>query len=67
MMKPNKPTKKLQLNKQAVSNLSKPEMQNIQAGDAWTTSIGHCSGFTCCGASQTCTWVTTITTTITRL
>jgi hypothetical protein len=66
MMKPNQTNLKLKLNKQSVSNLSKTDMQMIKAGEeaAFTTSVGSCSGFTCCGASQTCTIIQTIIGTI---
>jgi len=56
-MKPNPVKSKLQLKKQAVSNLSNAELSTIKGGaeEAWTTSIGHCTGFLCCTESQTCT------------
>lgn len=56
---------KLQLKKQAIANLSKPEQTMINGGKedaaAWTTSIGKCSGFMCCGHTDTCTWVQEVT------
>jgi hypothetical protein len=67
-MKPNQKQSKLQLKKQAVSNLSNAELKNINGGGEegaqWTTSIGKCTGFLCCGPSQTCT-TSIIQTTIT--
>lgn len=55
-MKPNPVKGKLQLKKQAVSNLTNAELSIVKGGvqEAWTTSIGKCTGFMCCTASQTC-------------
>jgi hypothetical protein len=56
-MKPIQAKSKLQLKKQAVSNLSSAELSTVKGGLAepqWTTSIGKCTGFLCCGPSQTC-------------
>ncbi|MGG9963927.1 class I lanthipeptide [Ferruginibacter sp. SUN106] len=55
-MKPNPVKGKLQLKKQAVSNLTHAELSTVKGGvaEAWTTSIGNCTGFMCCTASQTC-------------
>ena len=40
---------KLQLKKQAIANLSKNEMAQVDGGQAaFTTSYGNCSGFACC-------------------
>jgi natural product precursor len=52
-MKQKQSTKKLKLNKQSISNLSKTEMQVIKGGEAAliTTSWGPCTGFTCCPAA----------------
>ncbi len=52
-MKKNESTesrKKLQLKKQAIANLSKPEMTHVQGGGeaAWLPSFGKCRGFLCC-------------------
>ncbi|MGG9963926.1 class I lanthipeptide [Ferruginibacter sp. SUN106] len=56
-MEPNQTKSKLQLKKQAVSNLSNADLNTIKGGaqEAWTTSIGNCTGFACCGETQTCT------------
>jgi hypothetical protein len=44
---------KLQFRKQAIANLSKPEMNNVQGGQAAvTTSFGNCTGFLCCNKTQ---------------
>lgn len=44
---------KLQFRKQAIANLSKPEMSHVQGGEAAaTTSFGKCSGFLCCNKTQ---------------
>lgn len=44
---------KLQFRKQAIANLSKPEMSNVQGGQAAvTTSFGNCTGFLCCNKTQ---------------
>jgi natural product precursor len=49
MMKPKQSTRKLNLNKQSISNLSKMEMQVIKGGvAAFTTSWVQCTGITCC-------------------
>jgi hypothetical protein len=41
---------KLQLKKQAVSNLSANELSTFKGGneEAWTTSKNVCTGFLCC-------------------
>lgn len=40
---------KLRLKKQAIANLSKPDMAQVQGGEAaFTTSFARCSGFLCC-------------------
>jgi hypothetical protein len=67
-MKPNN-NAKLKLNKHSISQLTKAEQQNVKAGyaeedAAWTTSIKKCTGFLCCGPTETCTWTGTITATI---
>lgn len=56
-MKPNQNKSKLQLKKKAVSNLSNADLNSIKGGaeEAWTTSIGKCTGILCCGETQTCT------------
>lgn len=44
---------KLQLKKQAIANLSRPEMTHVQGGEAAaTTSFGKCSGFLCCDKTE---------------
>lgn len=55
-MKPNPVKGKLQLKKQAVSNLTHAELCTVKGGvaEAWTTSIGNCTGFLCCTVTQTC-------------
>ncbi|MGG9963932.1 class I lanthipeptide [Ferruginibacter sp. SUN106] len=49
-MKPKQLQTKLQLKKQAVSNLTNPQLNNIKGGneEAWTTSKRACTGFLCC-------------------
>jgi len=57
-MKPNQSNGKLQLKKQAISNLSNSDLENLKGGlnaPAFTTSQGGCTGALCCGATQTCT------------
>lgn len=54
MKKVNQTTQsKLQFKKEAIANLSKPEMSNVQGGQAAvTTSFGNCTGFLCCDKNQ---------------
>ena len=66
-MNPKTRNEKLTLNKQSVSKLTDAEQIVVKAGKAaseeeaaWTTSIGHCTGGLCCGASQTCNWTSVI-------
>jgi len=70
-MKPNQTKSKLQLKKQAVSNLSNSEMNAVRAGnaeaEALTTSKGSCTGFTCCDPTRTCTIIEITIITITLL
>lgn len=40
---------KLRLKKKAIANLSKPDMAQVQGGEAaFTTSYGKCTGIFCC-------------------
>lgn len=52
MKKVNNGNAKLQFKKQAIANLSKTEMNQVEGGKenaaAFTTSYGNCSGFLCC-------------------
>lgn len=45
---------KLRLKKHAIANLSKPDMAQVQGGEAaFTTSYGKCTGIFCCNRLQT--------------
>lgn len=62
-MKPNQNSKgKLQLKKQAISNLTNAELDVLKGGYAnadVSTSYTSCTGRACCGASQACgIWIT---------
>lgn len=56
---------KLQFKKQAIANLSKPDMMHVQGGQAAvTTSFGKCTGFLCCDKTQSIEIATEIITDI---
>ncbi|MGG9963930.1 class I lanthipeptide [Ferruginibacter sp. SUN106] len=56
-MKPDLIKSKLQLKKQAISNLSNVELRMVNGGvaEARTTSVGNCTGFFCCEPPPTAT------------
>jgi hypothetical protein len=57
---------KLQLKKQAVSNLSRAELEHVQGGDPGliTTSWGGCTGWTCCGSTTETVTISFVITTL---
>lgn len=67
MKKITQPANKLQFKKQAIANLTRTDLANVNGGQAAvTTSFGKCTGFLCCSPTKTRDiiddWLDTLTT-----